>query len=64
MATTAAAGFASGGISGGNLNSALQGAFFAAAFFQVGELSGAHAAANGVGSVNRVGQVAGHALVG
>lgn len=66
LLTTAAAGFASGGISGGNLNSALQGAFFAAAFFQVGEWSGAHAAtaANPMTGMQRLGQVAGHAAVG
>ncbi len=66
FASTVAGGFAAGGISGGNLNSALQGAFFAAAFFQVGELSGAHGA-GGVGAMSatqRLGQIAGHALVG
>lgn len=61
-----AGGFAAGGISGGNIQSALQGAFTAALTFGVGELSGAH----GIGGTaamsagQRVGQIAGHAAVG
>jgi hypothetical protein len=61
-----AGGFAAGGISGGNIQSALQGAFTAALTFGVGELSGAHAA-GGTAAMNagqRVGQIAGHAAVG
>ncbi len=52
-----AGGFAAGGINGGNLNSAVQGAFSAAAFFGVGGID----ALGGAGSVER--SIA-HAVVG
>jgi RHS repeat-associated protein len=61
-----AGGFAAGGINGGNLNSALQGAFFAAAFYGVGDLSGAHQLGDSMtfGSGAHAAQVAGHMVVG
>jgi RHS repeat-associated protein len=62
-----AGGFAAGGISGGNIQSALQGAFTAALTFGVGELSGAHAASaagRAMTAGERALQVGGHALVG
>lgn len=67
-ASAAAAGFAAGGIQGGNLNSALSGAVSAAAFYGVGELSGAHSFAGTKEqfflSPEHVQQTLGHALVG
>jgi hypothetical protein len=61
-----AGGFAAGGISGGNIQSALQGAFTAALTFGVGEFSGAHAAGGtaAMSAGQRIGQIAGHAAVG
>jgi RHS repeat-associated protein len=61
-----ASGFAAGGIAGGNLQSAVQGALTAAAFFAVGELSGAHnsGGTSSMSSGQRLGQIAGHAAVG
>jgi hypothetical protein len=52
-----AAGFAAGGIQGGNVQSALQGAFFAAVTFGIGELGAS-------GRVPFAGRVAAHAAVG
>ncbi|XVO23231.1 MAG: RHS repeat-associated core domain-containing protein [Betaproteobacteria bacterium] len=62
-----AGGFASGGIMGGNIESAVNGAFSAALFYGVGELSGAHeaaAAGRSMTGAEHLAQTAGHAVVG
>jgi hypothetical protein len=62
-----AGGFASGGIMGGNIESAVNGAFSAALFYGVGELSGAHeaaAAGRSMTGAEHLAQTFGHAVVG
>ena len=59
-----AAGFAAGGINGGNIQSALQGAFCAAAFFGVGELFSTAAVQGALGGAAGAAKVAAHAAVG
>jgi hypothetical protein len=61
------AGFASGGIMGGNIESALQGAFTAAMFYGVGQISGMHDHSvldKGFLSNAHIAQTFGHAVVG
>jgi hypothetical protein len=66
FASTMAAGFASGGIMGGNIESALQGAFTAAMFYGVGEISGMHTPGVDKSFLSNahIAQTAGHAVVG
>ena len=64
-----ASGFAAGGIGGGNIESAVQGAFFAAAFYGAGSLAdelGGAAAKQGIGpwAEGGAGRAAAHAVVG
>ncbi len=63
--TSAAAGFASGGISGGNSNSALQGAFSAAAFNVAGDIANTHNLTGAdFGTARHFGGIVAHAIVG
>jgi hypothetical protein len=68
MATAAAAaGFAAGGVSGGNINSALQGAFFAAAtsgFASAFDLHGSAMSAAGLDAGKYAGQIGLHSVMG
>ncbi len=65
MLTSAASGFAAGGIQGGNLQSAIYGALTAAAFYGVGELADAHALGpSDFLTQQHVAAIAGHAAVG
>ena len=59
-----ASGFASGGISGGNIQSALQGAFSAALFFGVGEMFNGVSGADKLGTLSNAGKIAAHAAAG
>jgi hypothetical protein len=61
-----AGGFAAGGIAGGNMESAISGAFSAMLFGLAGDLSGAHAAMGGVEflSQTHLAQVATHSIAG
>jgi hypothetical protein len=60
------AGFASGGIMGGNIESAVNGAFSAALFYGVGEISGMHTPGvdKSFWSDAHIAQTFGHAVVG
>jgi len=62
--TAAASGFAAGGIAGGNIQSALQGAFFAGVTFGLASEFGLHGAATGWSDPKLYGQMALHSAVG